>query len=185
MAREPWEYLLLLTVRNIEPPIWRRVAVDASISLGKLHNIIQLLMGWYDYHLHQFTIGETVFDPSPEDYEGYGPTPKSTRKRLSTCFSKVGDSIQYEYDFGDGWGIDITLEDEGPKTFGDRHIGYAIGERAGPLEDSGGPFGYMEKLQIITDPRHEEHSEILEWIPEGFDAEFFDEKQINEELDLL
>lgn len=43
---------------DIEPAIWRRFVVPASITLDRLHDVIQIVMGWTDSHLHEFTIGK-------------------------------------------------------------------------------------------------------------------------------
>jgi len=36
--------------------IWRRVIVPYSITFTELHDIIQTLFHWQDYHLHEFYI---------------------------------------------------------------------------------------------------------------------------------
>ena len=51
-------YLLKIRVVYIEPEIWRRFVVPASITLDRLHDVIQIIMGWTDSHLHEFTIGK-------------------------------------------------------------------------------------------------------------------------------
>jgi len=40
-----------------------------------------------------------------------------------------------------------------------------------PPEDCGGPFGYAELLEAITDPKHERHAELTEWVGDDFDPE--------------
>jgi hypothetical protein len=42
-------YQLNITLRDIKPPVWRRVQVK-DCSLAKLHDIIQKCMGWDGYH---------------------------------------------------------------------------------------------------------------------------------------
>lgn len=49
-------YQLKVTLEGIRPPIWRRIQVRGDISLFKLHKILQEVMGWYDYYLHQLLI---------------------------------------------------------------------------------------------------------------------------------
>src|SRR5216684_8688779 len=62
-------YQLKITLKDSKPPIWRRVQVPSDVSLGKLHRIIQEAMGWSDYHLHQFRLGETYYGvPDPDDF---------------------------------------------------------------------------------------------------------------------
>jgi len=36
--------------------IWRRVLVRSDMTLSGLHQVIQIAMGWEDYHLHAFRI---------------------------------------------------------------------------------------------------------------------------------
>jgi len=43
-----------ITLEHSRPPIWREVAARPDITLGELHNVIQIVMGWDDDHLHQF-----------------------------------------------------------------------------------------------------------------------------------
>jgi len=44
-------YLLKIQLLDIEPSIWRRFVVPASITLDRLHDVIQVVMGWTDSHL--------------------------------------------------------------------------------------------------------------------------------------
>lgn len=38
-----------------------------------------------------------------------------------------------------------------------------------PREDSGGPRGYAEKLEALTDPSHEYHEEALDALGDNYD----------------
>ena len=49
--------VLRIELEDIEPLIWRRVPVPASMNLKALHRVIQAAMGWLDYHLWEFTAG--------------------------------------------------------------------------------------------------------------------------------
>jgi hypothetical protein len=55
------------------------------------------------------------------------------------------------------------------------------GKRSGPIEDCGGPWGYMGILEILEDPNHPEYDE-LDWIEEDFDPEMFDIEKVNRRL---
>ena len=50
----------------------------------------------------------------------------------------------------------------------------AVGAGRCPPEDCGGPFGYAELLDAITDPKHERHAELTGWIGDDFDPEAAD-----------
>jgi hypothetical protein len=48
------------------------------------------------------------------------------------------------------------------------------GENCCPHEDSGGPYGYAEKMEIIQNPAHEEHCSTKTWLGKGFNPRKFD-----------
>ena len=54
-----------------------------------------------------------------------------------------------------------------------------------PPEDVGGPLGYAEALEAISDPRHERHDECKEWMPENFDPAIIDVSGLANELTIL
>jgi len=55
-----------ISLRGSKPRIWRRFLVEDSISFYKLHSIIQDVMGWEDYHLWEFKIGDYTITPDEE-----------------------------------------------------------------------------------------------------------------------
>jgi len=55
------------------------------------------------------------------------------------------------------------------------------GKRACPPEDMGGPRGYTEFVEAISDPAHERHDEFMEWRA-GFDPKEFDPEAVNRRL---
>ncbi len=54
-------YLLKIQLLDIEPVIWRRFVVPAGITMDRLHDVIQIVMGWTGSHLHEFTIGKKTY----------------------------------------------------------------------------------------------------------------------------
>lgn len=178
-------YQVKLTLKHITPPIWRRILIHPEITLKRFHQIIQKLLGWYDYHLYQFRAKEQIFSPPGEEMDLLARRPQSVNVPISWLVSYNVKSFTYEYDFGDGWEINVRLEKVLEKP---DFAGAAIcigGERAGPLEDSGGPFGYMEKLEIMRHPDHEEYAELAEWMPQNYDADRFDIISVNKALGKL
>jgi hypothetical protein len=47
---------LKITLKDVKPPVWRRVLVP-DCPLTKLHEIIQVVMGWDDCHMYDFEVG--------------------------------------------------------------------------------------------------------------------------------
>ena len=54
-------YQMKVSLARISPMIWRRFLVPSDLSLYGLNRVIQVLMGWEDYHLHQFKIHGRVY----------------------------------------------------------------------------------------------------------------------------
>lgn len=53
------------------------------------------------------------------------------------------------------------------------------GKRACPPEDVGGVWGYDDFLEAISNPKHPEHDEMLEWVGGDFDPERFNLNVVN------
>jgi hypothetical protein len=173
-----------VSLQDIEPTIWRRLEVPAEIKLSRLHVALQAAMGWQDYHLHAFRIGDIEYGVPDPDYEPMGVPLKDDRRATLRSLVGVGESFVYEYDFGDGWEHEILVEAvlaPRPRT---RYPRVIDGARACPPEDVGGTPGYEGFLEAVADPRHEEHDSMLEWAGGSFDAEAFDMDAANRELDI-
>ncbi|AHI64170.1 plasmid pRiA4b ORF-3-like family protein [Burkholderia thailandensis H0587] len=48
MAKSFQRFTLHVQLQHIEPPIWRRIEVEGTESLRKLHHILQAAFGWED-----------------------------------------------------------------------------------------------------------------------------------------
>jgi hypothetical protein len=175
-------YQFFISLRESDPLIWRRFQVPSSIRLPRLHRVLQIIMGWENYHLHQFQHRGTIYGiPDPE-----WPAPERFRDEsdilLGRLITSPGDSLSYEYDFGDSWEHDVILE---AITQPEVAIQYPIcfaGARACPPEDVGGLSGYDHYLKAIADPQHEEHQEMIDWRGEGFDPVAFNLAAVNSRL---
>jgi hypothetical protein len=175
-------YQLKVTLLDIRPPIWRRLLVPASYSLGELHDIIQAAMGWTNSHLHQFIVGEEYYGVPHSDYEGYVDMQDEHLVSLGEVIAGQGFRFRYEYDFGDSWLHEILVEEVKPADPVRRYPACTGGRRACPPEDVGGTHGYQLFLEAIRSPRHPEHEEMLDWVGGSFDPEAFDLQEANEAL---
>ena len=170
-------YQIKVTLNDSKPPIWRRVLVPDSISLHQLHTILQIVMGWTNSHLHQFIIEDEYYG-EPEDSD-YGDIKNEKRYRLNQFVRRKGFKFIYEYDFGDSWEHTVHIEAILPMEKGKQYPVCLEGKRACPPEDIGGVSGYEEFLEAISNPKHPEHEEMMEWFGEDFDPEFFDTEDVN------
>ena len=92
-------YRLKITLTGSRPPIWRRFLVPSDISLKRLHDALQAVMGWTNSHLHQFEVSGILYGTSDRDH---GVRRLSeTRTPLDRVLRRPKDRMSYEYDFGD------------------------------------------------------------------------------------
>lgn len=172
-------YQIKVSLREITPPIWRRVQVPGNITLAKLHLVLQIVMGWTNSHLHRFSIGGVDYaEPDPDGHLNFQ---SDRRARLNNVVG-AKQKFEYEYDFGDSWWHEIGVEKTLQPEPGASHPICVAGERACPPEDCGGVWGYQEFLEAIMNPAHREHEELLAWVGGSFDPEMFDLDAINASL---
>ncbi len=176
-------YQLKIVLQEINPPIFRILQIKGNANLGKLHDYIQGVMGWQDCHLHEFKIKEQSYQAEEQMYEDIdNPDMFDERDYRINKLLKEGDTFEYIYDYGDCWVHEITVE----KIISpEDEVYYPIctyGERACPPEDCGGSWGYETLLEILKDPKYEEHEHYFEWAGEDFDPDKFDIKETNHML---
>ena len=81
----------------------------------------------------------------------------------------------YVCDYGDNWRHDAIVEEVRDGNPGMECPALVDGARRCPPEDVGGPDGFMDFLEAILDPAHEEHRVTLDWYGGPFDPIGFDE----------
>ena len=171
-------YTIKVTLLGTNPPIWRRFLVPRDITLSSLHRTLQTLMGWTNSHLHQF-----VWPRQRHGNCGHVVDAKianENRTKLGELIWTVGATLLYEYDFGDGWQLELLLE---KVSLGDESFQQicVAGKRCGPPEDCGGPSGFAELLIALKDANHPDHEEVAEWVGD-FVPELFSVEEINRQL---
>jgi len=174
-------YQFKITLKDVKPPIWRRILVPENYSFFDLHCAIQNAMGWTDSHLHKFkTISprrEEVKYIRLPDEDAEEPFSRENEEKISEWFSLEKNSkMNYDYDFGDSWEHFVELEKIIPVEGNIKYPVCLDGGRACPPEDCGGVPGYEDFLEIMKNPKHPEYKEMREWLggnfyPEEFKAE--------------
>lgn len=180
-------YQLKITLKWSKPPIWRRVVVRADMKLDRLHDVIQITMGWTDSHLHQFIAGSgfgRAFYGRPDPgFAGMGSeTLNETRYTVADLAPAAKRKFIYEYDFGDGWQHEVVTERILPPDPAFRHPVCLAGANACPPEDCGGMGGYYNLLEIMADPKHPEHQDMKEWVGGRLQPEAFNLDLVNSGL---
>lgn len=178
-------FQIQIALKGFKPKIWRRILVPSDLLLSDFHKIIQTTMGWTNSHLHQFIKNRTFYSIKHADDDMWDDNNVDYRKkkvRISDLIKAEKDKIIYEYDFGDGWEHDIILEKILPF---DNKIKYPIclaGKMNCPPEDCGGIWGYYDMLEILKQPDHEEYENLIEWLGDKFDPEYFNKDKVNDLL---
>ncbi|WP_321954406.1 plasmid pRiA4b ORF-3 family protein [Burkholderia cenocepacia] len=187
MPKSFQRFTLNVELQNIDPPIWRRIEVEGTESLRKLHHILQAAFGWEDTHLHDFLIDGMTYAmfevDDVVDFADPDTTADDRKIRLQSVVSS-GSRFIYRYDFGDGWNHTVVVEKM--ETIESQPWGEAQvidGARACPPEDVGGPSGYQTFLNTLSsEPDSEKAERYRNWIGPGFDAELFDLRAANAAL---
>lgn len=203
---DPGSMLLRVKVSIVgsEPAVWRLLELDPSLTLDRVHEIIQTAVGWRDSHLHSFTdtdpyvrlraVNGIVREPRRwvpldllEDDEDALP---ETDWTLGQILTPESGPLFYEYDVGDGWIHRLELTGTLPTPANTPRARLLDGARRAPLEDSGGIGGYHDLLDALADPGHEDHKNLQAWVAwtagpwQQFDPEQLDIKAVNNELAL-
>jgi hypothetical protein len=140
---------LRVQLRDVEPAVVRVVDVPDDATLPEVHVLLQAALGWTDMHLHEFEAEDGCYstdeDDDVDDEEG-------------VPLSALGGRFVYLYDFGDGWEHDVDVFGSGGEE-----PSVVSGEGTCPPEDCGGPSGYHELREALSDATHPEHQDYLEW----------------------
>lgn len=179
--KPPAQSLVLgLMVAGCAPRIWRRIVVKESMYLARLHDSIQVAFDWFDYQTHTFTLEDLrLGNPSKRDGVIVEDDRDLTLAELEVA--KRGGMF-YDYHFGEGWRVDIRVEQVLPVVKGVVYPSCIAGGRAGPPEDCGGVEAYHDMLACIAEPTTELGREWIEWLGPQHDTERCDLAEINKAL---
>ena len=170
---------LRVSLKEHVPTIWRRLLVPGEIKLSKLHLMFQAAMGWEDYHLHLFEIGELAYGVPHQEFDNNDVDDDSV---LLSELITAPMRFSYQYDFGDNWQHEVVVESIVPVPLVLKFGICLDGQRACPPEDCGGTGGFEEFLDAISNPRHDEHDDYLLWVGRPFDPEEFSVAAVNAAL---
>lgn len=181
---QPVVLTIKVTLDGVDPPVWRRIAVPSNTLLPDLHNVIQDAMGWEDRHLHAFYTGDGSYGRDGQRFEMQfsldedddGTSIAEDNISVDRLLAQVGDTLGYQYDFGDNWEHRLVVEAVGSAA--DHTVRCLDGEGTCPPEDCGGGHGYTDFLKTLADPSREEHAHYREWAG-SFEADRFQVDESN------
>lgn len=189
--QEPRGFRVRLDLRGTKPPVWRRLELAGDLTLPRLHDVIQVSMGWTDSHLHRFRTGSdyrSAYFVTEYDLEEGEEGVLEGDIRLDQLVAVKGDQLWYEYDFGDGWDHVLTVEkvlDQPPM-----HVSCIGGRGACPPEDCGGVGGYEDLAawvrggfsEALLPGVFDDEAHARDWLPLGWHPDHFAPEEVNEEL---
>jgi hypothetical protein len=172
-----YRYELEVVLRGVKPRIYRTLSIPGNRTLADLHCCLQDAFGWQNYHLHEFTFDHMVFgEPSDEEDS---VVIADNIVSLDDLALKVGNKIEYVYDFGDDWVHSIrvkTREKLDGETAWPLPCLCIDGARAAPPEDCGGIEAYKTMLKELEPPLFASGKKKIKWNPESFDKEAVNKK---------
>jgi len=175
---------LKIKLQQTEPVICRQIQVSHNTSFFELHNIIQITMGWQNYHLFEFRYDDYIISlPNPDSFDFDNVKIIDCREiALAQILTEELETILYVYDFGDGWRHEITVEKFIPKATKTKYPICIAGEMQCPPEDCGGVHGFHEMLTVLQSKKHNQKQEYFEWLGHEFIPSEFDLTGINKQL---
>jgi hypothetical protein len=171
-----------IILNGTRPIIWRKILIPVTATFDDLHHAIQISMGWWNAHLYEFEMrgGYKIGKPDPElDFER---RENAEKIKLDIISTRGEMEFTYMYDFGDWWSHTIDVEGFVNKEEGRNYPLCTDGRFACPPEDSGGIYGFYDKLKILKNEKHREHADIKSWMGPDYDPKKFDIDKANETM---
>lgn len=180
--------ILKITLRDAPYPVWRRLGIQSEATLIDLHEAIQVLFGWWDYHLWQFDLpggsyrhdADEEVGPMDEGYD-YRPASALTLKMILDQGVKAFD---YTYDFGDNWSLAVSVEKAGPgASVAGRDVDcypeLLAFKGAPPPEDVGGYDGFHRFVEIMEKGgKGAKYREMLDWYGGPFNRDQIEHRAV-------
>lgn len=189
MATQPI-YQFYSVLADYRPKIWRRFQVPRNITMSKLAYIVMTMYEMEASHL--FCIEVPVYKglrlryelPLEDDFPPYDDerVQDASESVLGRQFNDPGQKLTMRYDYGDGWEIELTLED----VFVDaalpgRELPRVLeGSGYGIIEDCGGPYGLKQLAQAFQRKTGEDYEIYRKWLgQDNLDLSAFDMDDMN------
>lgn len=205
MASHPI-YQFYAELNDYKPKIWRRFQVLGNITMARLGYILMTMYEMKAEHLFSITvpIHENIrlgritdginfvfpdetwhFSIDNEELfpsEGKKMFDASTYKMHSVLRGRRGEKLTLEYDYGDGWEVEVTLEAVlEDKDFPGRDLPRVLaGEGYGIIEDCGGAEGLEQVAEAFRKKSGNNYETYRNWLcRDELDLTTFDLEDMN------
>jgi len=177
--------------------VWRRLLIKDTNTIADLHDCMQIIFGWSDFHLHQFIIYGKAYGLSYVG--GINFYDNAHQVYLEKFQFRLNERFIYQYNFNDHWEYELRVEKILPINLKNEYPSCSAGNRRAPPEDCGGPEAFMalveqnhgrlewRLLDLVTEYKNGEKD--LEGFTEGIEglhywatAHKFDKKSTNRKL---
>lgn len=161
-------YIVTIAFEELEPKVWRKVILPAGASFKRLHEIIQQVTNFDDQHTYTFELEDVYITNNEVILDEYKKKLFSGRKVKSPVRQKIDayleqeKTLQYTYDMGDDWRIQVTLNE----IVDDYYFGFPTLlelEGIAPPENVTGAGGYAEFLTVYNNQKDPMFFEMREW----------------------
>lgn len=116
-----WQHNLLLPTAEFRPglfvfkaalgkDLWRRIAIPAEATLDELSDAILMAYKFDDDHLYRFVCTNRLGAQIEYNHPFMDEPPFASEVRIGDLPLSVGESMLYNFDFGDNWEFTVVLE---------------------------------------------------------------------------
>ena len=185
-AQKPDIYVIRVSLKlSQETKIWRRVELSRRTTLHQFHGILQIVMGWENYHLHEFRVRNKRYgapNPQFDPPKVFSALAKEKKVLLSEVLPGVNRQIRYFYNVDDPWAHEVKLLKIVPVKEGTRYPRLADGRGSCPPEDCRSPKGHAALLSVLNQKEHVAYSLVSDYVQTHFRIEMPPLKEINQSL---
>jgi len=148
-------YQLRAVIDKISPLIWRRLQVSGDTSIAGLHTTLQTVFGWDDEHLHHFVIHGVEYGVWRDGGHWFRDDARTVR--LDQLGLGRMEKFRYRYNYFAGWDVRLRVEQVLIRQPGRAYPRCTGGRRAGPPEEWGGPWDFLDRTRpyrVLEAMRH-------------------------------
>lgn len=158
--------------------LFRRIYTEKELKTKAIRETLE-----EELHNHRYELSDDEDDYIDDDERRV----QADEVKLRNGFFLPGSKLSFEYDFGDGWEVALTLEQHEKQEISLKLLPRVLeGEGYGIIEDVGGVPGLEQFAEAMKKGEGEEYEEYCEWLGiEGFDMEAFDIEDMNFRLKKL
>lgn len=151
-------YRLKISLKDIKPPVWRRIVVPAGLSFAQFTLIVNAIFEWDGYHLseyyfhkvHELVSNDAENVDSLSDFFSDTTKLDSATTLIDDYFDMMMDAV-YTYDFGDNWEHKIHVE-EIIEDYDKNYAQVIKFKGDAPIEDCGGVWAFNKEPKSNSIP---------------------------------